>query len=229
LGIRLPGVSTRTLAVAVGVLITCSHVTGLSKSADRYARYRPPANCKRFFGAACSRWRIGAWLPSYGDSNNPWQEGRVQYIHRSDHFTIHAEQGTFFVYGTAGPPRGHALYDSAHRIAFYEQGCCSWHDVVAAANVDPPPKSLIPRDLTRLRTIRGVRLGMSPRSVMRIYGRTTMRDVIAHPGITILAYTTWPPAAAVEGPPARVSSCGQFENFYFRGNRLVLIQLGNAC
>lgn len=231
MNIRLRGVPLRSFAVAVAVLIACSHLTALSKSADRYARYRPPANCKRFFGAACSRWLIGAWLPTYGDSNNPWQEGRVHYIHQSDAFRMHANRGTFFVYGKAGPPRGHAVYDSAHRIAFYEQGCCSWHDVVAAADVGPPPTSVISRDLTRLRTIRGVHLGMSPAGVMSIYGRGKMRDVIAHLGITILAYTTWPPAAGVVRRPVAVisGSCGQFENFYFRAKRLVLIQLGNAC
>ncbi len=181
---------------------------------------------------------IGAWLPSYGDSNNPWLEGHAAFIHRRDGFAYEGRalgldgrfgeaprDGTFFVYGNAGPPKGYVVYDPAHRIAFYGQGCCSWFDLVAAANVPPPPKPVVRRDLSALRTVRGVRLGMSPSDVMSVYGRARFTPLRTHRRMHLLAYTTWPPATTL----ATHASCEQFENFYFRGGRLVLIQLGNGC
>ena len=181
---------------------------------------------------------IGSWLPSYSESNNPWLEGHAGLIHRRDGFVYEGRtlgldgrfgeaprDGTFFVYGNAGPPKGYVVYDPAHRIAFYGQGCCSWFDLVAAANAPPPPKRVVHRDLSGLRTVRGVSLGMSPAEVMSIYGRVKFAPLRAHPRMQLLAYTTWPPVTKL----ATGSGCGQFQNFYFRARRLVLIQLGNGC
>ncbi len=45
-------------------------------------------------------------------------------------------------------------------------------------------------------------------------------------GEVVLAYTTWPPRNKLSKTH---SECGQFQNFYFRNDRLVQIQLGNGC
>lgn len=134
--------------------------------------------------------------------------------------------GTFLVYGDAGPPKGRIVYDYAHRIAFYEQGCCSWHDVVAGY-AEKPPAAVVDRDLRPLKTVRGMHLGMTSAEVTFIDGPATEQRVPRYEGVYVLSYTTWPPgsinAKVVHTP------CGQFQNFYFRDDRLVLIQLGNGC
>jgi hypothetical protein len=190
------------------------------------AHYRPTAHCARVFGVACKNWRIGAWLPTFGDSNNAWLEGHAALVRVRDEFAANPDSGTFFVYGNAGPPRGHVIYDPRRKIAFYEQGCCSWHDVVAASGVRPPPVPVATADLSALHTVRGVRLGMLPSDVMRIYGRAKFAPMHTHVNLKLLAYTTLPPANTVVKLSTR---CGQFQNFYFRARRLVLIQLGNGC
>jgi hypothetical protein len=120
------------------------------------------------------------------------------------------------------------VYDPVHRIVFYGEGCCSWSDLVAAADVRPPRHRIVERDLRALQTLRGVRLGMSPMQVMSVYGRAKLLAVVGHPRVRMLAYTTWPPvASAIQG--AGPLQCGQFQTFYFRHQRLVLIQLGNGC
>jgi len=134
------------------------------------------------------------------------------------------------VYGDAGPTKGYVVYDPVHRIAFYEQGCCSWEDLVAAADTPAPPKPVVMRDLQNLTTMRGVRLGQTVRQVERIYGAATLLAVHGHPHVEFLAYTTWPPYIhAGHYPPHWRDPCGQFENFYFRQGRLMLIQLSNGC
>jgi len=119
--------------------------------------------------------------------------------------------------------KGRVAYDARGGIAFFEQGCCSYNEVVAAAGVDQPPRSVARRDLSGLRTSRGVRLGNSIASVRRIYGYAPLREVPAGRGERVLAYTTRPPMSRSTG------SCGQDEVFVFRGERLVFIQFTNGC
>jgi hypothetical protein len=136
------------------------------------------------------------------------------------------DDGTPFVYGAAGPTRGHVVYDPAHRIAFFEQGCCSASEVVAAADVVPPPKHVVTNDLSGLSTVRGIRLGETPTAVMQIYGKSKMLTVTGHAGLQMLAYTTWKPFKSVS---TVASPCGQFQNFVFRQERLIYIRFGNGC
>lgn len=196
-------------------------------------------DCLRFYHAACSE-ALGAWLPTFGEAADPWRRDQATRITRRDGFVYENEKprtadflgfngpsdGTFFVYGSAGPPKGHVVYDARHHIAFYQQGCCGGSDVVAAAGVSAPPKRLVDKDLTNLHTVRGVRLGMHAIDVMKIYGPSALIDVTGHSDLKMLAYTTWPPSKTivmVHGP------CGQFQDFYFKQDRLILIQLGNGC
>jgi len=178
---------------------------------------------------------MGRWLPSFGFDATWWDQAtriyvrdRFVYAHQSrslDAFDPGPEDGTLFVYGSAGPPKGNVVYDPQHLLTFYEQGCCSWTEVVAAADVQAPPKHVVLRDLTQLSTVRGIRLGLSEVAVMRIYGWSKPLLLAKNPGVTVLAYTTWRPKKEVRTTPP----CGQFENFFFRRHRLILIQLGDGC
>ena len=174
---------------------------------------------------------MGRWLPEFGDSETWWDV--ATRVDRRDEFVYNREgpgggpaDGTRFVHGSAGPSGGQAVYDRVHAIAFYEQGCCSWNDVVAAAGVPAPPKDVPARNLLGLSTVRGVRLWLTEAEVMKIYGRATLEPVAGHPGVSVLPYTTWPPRKSIASVH---SPCGQFENFFFRANRVILIQLGNGC
>jgi hypothetical protein len=193
-------------------------------------------DCPKYYDGACSE-AIGAWLPGFGFASDHTKQ--ATRIRQRDAFVYEHEEpsdpdgldfqgpsdGTFFVYGGAGPPKGHLVYDYAHHIAFFEQGCCSWQDVVAASSMAPPPKRVVKRDLNDLHTVRSIRLGMNVESVTRIYGRSSLLPVASHNSVKLLAYTTWP----VKESNIINSPCGQFENFYFRNDRLVLIQLDNGC
>ncbi len=194
---------------------------------------------KQLFGSAWSP-ALGAWLPSYGDGDNPWRDGEATHIDQRDGFVYEGKalikgyfgslgpaDGTPFVYGAAGPPRGHVVYDPARHIAFYEQGCCSADEVVAAADVSPPPKTVVTRDLSGLRTARGIRFGSTAADVMRIYGLSKPLSVAGHPGLQMLAYTTWAPFKSLDA--ASQAKCGQMQNFILRENRVVFIQFENGC
>lgn len=179
---------------------------------------------------------MGRWLPTFGSgwwkqSTHIDRRDRFNYSNghplSSDRFEDQGpHDGTFFVYGTAGPPNGNVVYDPIHRVAFYQQACCSWSEVVAASGVPKPPKPVLARDLSALATVRGVRLGQTEVEVMKIYGSASEYVVDGHPGVRVLAYTTAP--AHRSGSQA-VSDCGQTQNFFFRDNRLILIQLGDGC
>ncbi len=195
------------------------------------------SDCPKYYDGACSE-AIGRWLPTFGIASDRWAQAKR--VHQRDGFIYENERprvpdalgfqgpddGSFFVYGNAGPPKGHVVYDPKHHVAFYQQGCCSWDDVVAASDVSSPPKHLVSRDLSGLRTVRGIRLGMRPSDVIRIYGSSNLLSVARHDGVSLLAYTTWPPKRSLKSVE---EPCGQFENFFFRHDHLVLIQLGNGC
>jgi hypothetical protein len=192
------------------------------------------AQCHPYFHDACSE-AMGRWLPMFGYSATWWDQAtriyvRDRFTYENQPMSLNAfqpgpEDGTLFVYGSAGPPKGRAVYDPRHRLAFYQQGCCSWSDVVAAADVSAPPKRVVTRDLTGLVTVRGIRLGQTEAAVMKIYGKSKLLPVPRNPGVSVLAYTTWRPRKEVRTSPP----CGQFQNFFFRRGRLILIQLGDGC
>ena len=223
--------------------ILCFALCALLQTTSSYAWARTAvwsesADCRKYYGKACSE-AIGEWLPTFRFNDAAYWD-RATHVKERDGFIYEHEKplvpdalgfqgpddGTFFVYGTAGPPKGHAVYDYNHHIAFYEQGCCSGQEVVAASGVPAPPKRLVARDLSSLRTVRGIHLGVSVTDVIRIYGRAKALPIPSHPGVSLLAYTTWPPRNRVKTVQL---PCGQFENFWFRGGRLILIQLENGC
>ena len=192
---------------------------------------------EQLFGSAWNP-ALGAWLPSFGDVDQPWRNGQTTHVDQRDGFVyegkslVHGyfgqlgpKDGTFLVYGRAGPPRGHVVYDPVHRIAFYEVGCCSAEVVVAAADVLAPPSPVVAKDLSALRTARGARFGQTTTDVMHVYGVARPLPVSGHADMLVLAYTTWPPFKSLDGH----NSCGQMQNFVFRHDRLIFIQFGNGC
>lgn len=208
-------------------------------SATAFAAMPPPgraieAQCRQFFSHGCSG-AMGRWLPNF-DAGGAWRNhatrvdwrDRFVYAHQGPSSLLGNDgprDGTFFVYGEAGPPKGYAVHDVRHRIAFYEHGCCSWRDTVAAADVPPPPMNVVSRDLRGLSTIRGVRLGQSVADVVKIYGKALLLAVPGHPDVRLLAYTT----PGTRNAAGVNTSCDQDRQFFFRSGRLVLISLGNAC
>ncbi|MGB6986080.1 MAG: hypothetical protein WBD74_08940 [Candidatus Aquilonibacter sp.] len=179
-----------------------------------------PPICPQYFHEACSE-ATGKWLPQFATPDMFWDS--ATHITQRDSFPQSPSSGTLVVF-TVELQKAHVIYDGAHRRVFYETGCCSWNEVVLSY-AGAPPKPLANRDLSLLKTTRGVQLGMSPLDVVRIYG-TALQQRIARTNLTVFAYTTWPPRNELSKTR---SECGQFENFYFQGETLVLIQLGNGC
>jgi hypothetical protein len=187
--------------------------------------------CRPFFGNACSE-AMGRWLPpipnageSHGAPTTAADEivdsagrGELRFMEQRGVY-----EGTLFVYGKAGPPKGHAVYDPVHRIAYYDEGCCSWHHVVIASNVSPPPKKIATRSLARLKTKRGIELGVGATLIQSIYGPATQRVVAETPDESTLSYTR------VIKHPAQNSPCEARTTFLFARNRLIGMDFTDAC
>ena len=216
-----------TLVFAVAVSIAASTPKALPTE--------NPA-CPQYYHQACSE-AIGKWLPEMGDwygfefldlkaKRVAFTDGFVYERHKpkwnsapyAGWAPVRPQDGTFFVYGNAGPPKGSLVYDYAHNTAFYEQGCCAWSEVVAAAGVTRPPKRVVSRDLSSLHTLRGVALGQSVREVLHLYGRAPVAIARRHPAIQRLTYLH-----------NFDKSCGQSQNFIFKNGRLIYIALINSC
>jgi hypothetical protein len=186
------------------------------------------SECRTYYKTAVCSEELGAWLPTYGSSFDASNANRARRGVPFETFVfvqngkVHKEpdNGTFFVYGSAGPPKGDIYYDPTNRVAFYSQGCCAWREVVLAAASSPPPVTVRHVNLSGVRTKRGAMLGMTPNEIMQQYGHTTLFDVAGHPGVQMLSYTT---------RRVKAENCGNDENFAFRRGRLISIQLGWAC
>jgi hypothetical protein len=178
--------------------------------------------CAQYFPSTCSE-AVGEWLPQYATPDTFWDG--ASHITQPDSFALSTHNGTLVVF-TINLQKARVTYDATHRIVFYETGCCSWEEIVLAYQSTLPPKPLVNRDLSRLKTTRGVQLGMTSAAVIGIYGAAKPQFVKGHGRVSVLAYTTWPPRDKLSKTR---SECGQFQNFYFRNSRLILIQLGNGC
>ncbi len=193
-------------------------------------------SCVEFFHQACSE-AIGKWLPEMGGWYSSTPDDRAaKRVAFTDAFIYEGRKptwstspypqwisgfpkdGTFFVYGIAGPPKGHLVYDYAHRIAFYNQGCCGWSEVVAATGVSNPPKRVVSRDLTSLRTVRGVQLGQTIAEVLRLYDGGTPMSISGQPSMRKLFYGHM-----------FDKNCGQSQVFIFKNGRLIYIALIDSC
>lgn len=189
---------------------------------------------------------LAAWLPRVGHGFDPQSHGQAAWTRQYDYFIcVHAPmpaatpfanfdwavrgcpsllKATSFVYGSTEPIKGHALYDAAHKIVLYQEGCCAWRNAVLVSGVATPPSSVQSGDLGAVRTLRGIKLGMTPRDVTSVYGKTAPHAVPGASGVTMLSYTT------MHGDPSSAANaCGQFQNFAFRNGRLYYIELLAGC
>jgi hypothetical protein len=121
-----------------------------------------------------------------------------------------------------GPPHATILYDADHGMVAYYQGCCAWQETVLASVTTRPPRALTPQNLAGLKSPRGIALGASPGAVLRAYGPATLHASTTTRGLRVLSYYR---SQHAPGSP----SCGWFENFVFRANRLIEIQAGHGC
>lgn len=148
-------------------------------------------------------------------------ENRFEYAGRG---CPQLAKATAFAFGGGEPITGRVAYDRAHRIALYNQGCCAWRGYVLVANMAGPPKTVTQMDLSGVRTMRGIVLGMSEQQVRNIYGTVASHTEKNLAGATVLSYTTLKNKPSDTGIP-----CGQYQNFTFRNNRLVSIELLAGC
>lgn len=169
--------------------------------------------------------KLGAWLPQGESLFEPSRRHlavRSTALGAADLLAV-PEPSTYFWYGSAGPPRVHVVYDRIHGIALYDQGCCSWSEVVLIAARVPPPDRVVSADLSTKRTPHGIGLGASPQAVMNAYGRATLHANTGAPALRELSYYQ------VEPHPSPYSSCGWYTNFVFRHERVWAIQTGHGC
>ena len=151
-------------------------------------------------------WR---WLPHGEDMFQPERRG----------LSSNASLG--FTEMFALPPGKTIVYDAKRHIVLYYEGCCTYQMTVLAVVPDRPPKTLPFASLGALHTARGIALGASAAAVRRAYGPARLHRSTVAPGLRVLSYYR---AQAVPG-----ASCGWYENFVFRGNRLTEIQAGHSC
>ena len=216
----------RIVTVVLGFVFLLFAVTPIEARSDAGLE----AQCRPYFGAACSE-RLGRWLPfaGIGDRDRPAPTSLRDHLVGGAGLApdgvlggdvVH--HGTLVVYGAAGPPKAHVIYDARFRIALYDQGCCSWHEVVLAAGVAPPPKRVVAEELTNIGTAHGIGLGATERDVRAIYGSAPGRSLGAA-GNDQLTYTT------VIRFPKPYSSCEERKSFMFRDGRLTVIRIMDAC
>ena len=190
------------------------------------------AMCRPYFHDACSE-ALGLWLPELPDMFDRAPRAHTSAI---DAIVDPAGQGreaefgqrgvyggTYFVYGEAGPPRGFVVYDPVHRLAYFEEGCCSWHHVVLIAHVPPPPKAVASRSLLRLHTERGIRLGVAPAFVYARYGNAPLRAARGTNDRRTLRYTRVLRSSGV------FSACFADTTFLFERDRLIGMDFYRGC
>jgi hypothetical protein len=216
------------------LLPTCALATILALAGARAiaSQASDDAECRPYFGNACSD-AVGMWLPHFAaigsaepaaptkvvdEIVDPAGRGEPEFLGQHSVYG-----GTFFVYGLAGPPRGHAIYDAVHHIAYYDEGCCSWHHVVLASNVKPPPKGLVSRSLVALRTKCGIKLGDPPSRIRATYGPAPFLAVAGAPEERRLRYVR----ALVS--PGMSPPCDATTTFLFERGRLVGMDFSQAC
>ena len=165
---------------------------------------------------------LGRWLPANEDLFEPWRRHHAASatLAYREMFTI-PSGATFFWHGNAGPPKVHLVYDPTRRVALYDQGCCTWDETVLAVVSKRPPAAVKAANLAGVRTRRGIGLGASPNAVRRAYGEAVLYPSTTKPSLRVLSYYRR------QGPKG--STCGWFENFVFRGARLIEIQAGHGC
>jgi hypothetical protein len=189
---------------------------------------------------------VATWLPRVGNGFDPSSHGQAAWSREYDYFLCSGspvasatpfanfdyalrgcgalKSGTYFTHGSTEPIKAHVLYDAAHKLVLYQEGCCAWRTTVLASGIGSPPASVHGADLSDVRTARRVSLGMTQRQVIEIYGASKPHAVGGDAGVTMLSYTT------MHGNPSSTeNACGQFQNFAFRNGKLFYIELLAGC
>ena len=218
----------------------CSNALWAGALAIALALYPPAA---ALAAPAGSNAALSAWLPDPNIGDAAWRKNRAAVTNQYDYFLCGApraptEQKTSFDYAGSGCPvmksatafaydpsgKGRVIYDRAHRIVLYQKGCCAWRGFALVTSFGPPPKPVTNADLSGVRTMRGVALGMTRAQVERIYGSTRPYDAKGRPGVTTLSYTAMKTKFNEPG-----AACAQFQSFSFRQDRLLSIELLFEC
>lgn len=205
---------------------------------------RAATDFAKTYGSAWSP-TLGTWLPNPDTGFEAWRRKQVTVVKGYDYFVCGGVakptlpkndfsypgsvcaplgHGTAFVYGTAEPIRGRVVYDRTHRIVLYDKGCCAWRGFALSAGSATPPKPVAGADLSGVRTMRGIALGMTRKQLVTIYGAAAPHADKGRPGLTTLSYTTM-----TGGPNGGGEACGQFQSFSFDNDRLVSIELLTGC
>jgi len=184
---------------------------------------RPPSDCKKYYHNVCNNWKIGEWLPTPIEGFEPWRQDLTTSVAFTDAFLYRGkhnspDDGTHFVYGNAGPPKGTVVYDYARGIVFFSQGCCAWHSTVLAADIGTPPVPVVNRSLHDVRTVRGIAIGDTIARVESIYGKARLEHAQRAAQLQMLFYYH-----------GFAHGCGQSQDFGFLHGRLVYIELLNGC
>jgi hypothetical protein len=117
-----------------------------------------------------------------------------------------------------GKDTWHVVYDPVHRLAYYGEGCCSYHREVLLRVRTAAPRGVPRRDLSTMRTERGIRLGMTVAQVERREGPAPRTMGPTGNGRTALAY--W----------SRVGTqCSLERTFVFARDRLQAIHVIEGC
>lgn len=189
------------------------------------------AQCLPFYKGACSE-ALGAWLPRFARIGTGPAAAPTTVVDTIvdpggfDHPGSFGQGGpifgTFFVYGKAGPTKGTAVYDPAHRIVYYAEGCCTWHHVVVASEVGPPPKPLAARSLSKLRSSLGIKLGDPPSRIRVTYGPASFHSVSGSSTEQVLRYVH--PLDVRRDP-----TCDDMTTFLFDRGRLIGMDFRREC
>jgi len=216
-------------SISLGALVT---LLALGSSGALGSQASDDAHCRPYYGSACSD-AVGLWLPQFAQVGagpaaapttvvdrivDPASRGDAGFLGRQG-----PVDGTFFVYGNAGPPKGNVVYDRVHRIVFYDEGCCAWHHVALVSGVSAPPKTIATRPLAGIRSTRGIRLGDPSAKVLAIFGAATPRSV---PGVANEKTLTFE-RDIINSKPS--TPCEETMTFLFARDRLTAMDYGVAC
>jgi len=222
----------RTLSMAA----LCGPLASLFVSSTGTAGDVPgfAALCHKFYSAAACDQSLVRWLPEISSTEtsaaptlerddivDPAGTGEPRFLGMRGVFA-----GSLFVREAGGgPPKGHVVYDPDHHIAYYDEGCCSWHRVVVATTAEPPPRKIAMRSLGGLKTTRGIRLGDSPAHIRSIYGPAKLKHATAA-GTEAAATLSYLRTITFKEP---YTPCKELTTFLFERERLIGMSFDEGC
>lgn len=124
------------------------------------------------------------------------------------------------IYGfQVGSDKWRVVYDPANHLAYYGESCCAFGRDVLMRISTAAPHGVPRRDLSAMRTVRGVMLGMTAAQVKALEGPAPRKLRPGRSGRTALAY--W---STLDG-----KTCVEERTFVFAHDRLQAIHVVEAC